>query len=353
MKSKILYGNLDNAFTTFCVNGEEMYCITDEGLMMHAYLDSCNAEYKQIQSKLMKDFLAYKSVFCNDKCFFFSHDGKEYLVYDTVSCCFLKKAILTNITFALNSPNVNDVVCKDNDIYVFLKRPAIIVIIDSISGNISDTINYNNAYVSSFAVHSNGKEYIFFDGEEEFIIFNYDNNKLIPRKMGRKIKNIQDVFLYKDIAYFLTKSGMIYLLSTNTLNINMQKIDCKEDELSIIIVTGDKIWLFPKLGENIYFIKENTLFLYDNYEDSFCYIASKQWFDVGSKYINYIEDNEKIVFPLRKSNMVCLIDKLSEEIIWKKIDKPSSFERIRHLLSDTKIIHENSKDDLRNFILLQ
>ena len=122
------------------------------------------------------------------------------------------------------------------------------------------------------------------------------------------------------------------------------------NQYSVIVKSGNKVWVFPGFGDDIYTIDCNELHVFHNYDVEFTYYASPEWYAVGCKYINYIETDKSFVFPLRVGTKMCVINKDNEQLNWITVDKPPSEVRMRVSLSRDSLIHEVRAGDLHNYI---
>lgn len=346
--------NFLNGFTSFCYDNENkrFLCITNDALLLEIAENDFSAKYviPQNNNISLKDFLAYNSCFYKGKFYFFNFDGTKYVVYDS-KCNELKEYFFEGVEATLwdKRKNILDVSIYNNEAYVFFGPRHIVFVIDLVAGNITRTISYDTNENVYFAFEKDRQEYLLSDSK--IFTFNYITELMAETKKNDYPRNVQDVFSNDEKLYFLSTDGFIsaYKEGQKTNEIKLDK--CKKNDYSFLIVLGDKIWLFPKLGEDIVRLYDGDFLAYKEYDSEFGYIVDENWLKIGFKYTNYISTDERIYFPTRIGNKMCSINKLNGSIQWYSIQYPSNEERMELMIRNNKIVYEDKNTKLKEFII--
>lgn len=143
--------------------------------------------------------------------------------------------------------------------------------------------------------------------------------------MKERIENLVDAIYIDENIYFLNWFGSIYKWDLKQKQIEIiETLKTEPDEtksVSKIIYAGNKLIVFPSLGEDINILDVSTYErkIYQGYPSDFMY-QEKKW----SKFYGYCEDDQYFYFAMRSANYVLKVDKQSGEFIWLKPNIPTS-----------------------------
>ncbi len=106
-----------------------------------------------------------------------------------------------------------------------------------------------------------------------------------------------------------------------------------------IVYVNKSIWIFPSLGEQIYFysLHNGTMNLYTEYPEGYEYIKD----DRVSKFYRYYEDNEKIYMMMRKSNYMMVIEREKGQVEWMNPHSSDSSAWIQTIIQQEENVMED------------
>ena len=346
MKSKAgyMYEHKEGAFTAFAhdENMDTFYCITDDDGLLIKLDGKGNAEYVcayQGREHLV-DFMAYSSVFYDNKCFFFSFDGKSFIVYDIKNNSIRKKMLCSNTHLLDDGLAVMGSVLFNDVIYVFMRHNGNIIKINARDEEVVDIVSMGSQKDMTCFCCSEQKGYCLFDNSNIVAVYDFSNQSINKYDIGITLNGVDSAFVENNIYYLLYESGEVIVIDSFSTLARYRV----EGSFSKIIKAGDIIWLFPKYGDEICFIRNGIQYVFDKYDDKYCYYATKKWFSIGYKFYSCISNKRYYIFPVRKSNMMIFIDKYSGELSMMSVLLKPHPSKIKVLLDMGAIIYENNRE---------
>lgn len=338
----------DNAFTSFAYNSEknEIYAITDKWLLIRIDCESFEAQYlfPDLGQDYLEGVVARKS-WCNGKdVVYVSYKGDKFIIYN-IENNTIREELIDNKDSVLNikTDNVLDLVDYGSFLYLFISSDSLIVKIDKNSWKIIEIIKADFSFNKAKAVFYKGKEYLIFNRNKIARVFNFSTEQFDEIDINIELENLQCLYVYEKQIYMLSNSGEI--ASCDLLgNSEHYNIGGKENDFSIIVRAGGRLWLFPLLGNNIYYLQDNEISLFEEYDEDFSYYADRDWFLIGSKFFNYIETEKTIFFPARMTNCMITLDKKNGNLSFHKILFSDKKPLIKQKLIENNIVKEGEYD---------
>lgn len=317
-----LYKNFfEDSFTTcgYWEKDDSLYCITHDGFFMKINCNDFNARFfepRWIGNKTIS-FNSSCSVTVGNNIFFFYSDGSGYLVYDAYEVTAEKKNLCVEPTPSAEKPNILAAITFNNSIFCFFRNNNEIIKIDGISGRVIGLIDsgcsLENACVSKYK----DKALIVFAGTRAARLLDFKSESFSNIELGIKVDKLWDICTSENNIILMSHCGTVQISDMNG-NIESYALNGKDYEYSMMVSEGRRIWIFPGLGKDIYYIEDGRVTKYDEYDSDFKYGANEHWFDVGFKYINSIETNNGIYFPARVGNKIVYINQ-EGELRWKEV----------------------------------
>ncbi len=336
----------DNAFTSFAYNQNEnaFYAITDRWLIIRISCDDFDAKYIFADSgqKYLEGFVARKSWCDGNNVFFVSFTGEKYIVYNIKSNTIREEYIgIKDSISNIKTDNVLDLIDYGNYLYLFIKSDSSIVKIEKNTWKIKEVIKADFSFNKSKFIFYNKEEYLIFDKYVK--VFSFSDEEFRDAGIKIEFENLLCMYVYQEYIYMLSSSGEIAKCDLLG-NIEHYNIGGKENDFSIIVKAGDKLWVFPSLGDNIYYLQDGVIKLFEEYDEEFSYYAEKDWFLIGSKFFNYVETENNIFFPARVSNRIIALDKTTGNLSFHKITFSDKKPLIKNILIEKNIVKEGDYD---------
>lgn len=183
-------------------------------------------------------------------------------------------------------------------------------------------INYSRAYRWKDTI------WLFKANSNQIDIYDMNSNKMDFCVLPHKIEECVAVCKNELDLYILTINNQIYIWNPDKNYLEMfwdgGKYYGKAYYFEEILFVQEKVFLMPSLGEDIVFIdcRDKCAIKWKDYPDDFEYLDIK-W----SKYFNHFENKSCYYYPMRSSNYLMEINKVSGKISWRKLVTPSRKER--------------------------
>lgn len=319
---------------------------------------------------LLRDLVNYDSTFAvdnmvclGDNVFVLELNGKRLMKYNVIE----KKCTYININCDKKGwGNFATIGCEGKSLYIFPIYTDGLIKVDLKTSKVK----------KEKALYSRMQDYkINRKAQEEFTYFwrgcQFGNIVwLFPRKgnlviaydmetdtwqeyeLSIAIENCEHVIEYTDKLYILSSKGKIYRWGMKDELVE-EIADCSNSEtdsttFSRIAVTNKRIFLFPALGKDIFFIDLNTgkINKYSDYPADFRYCGPEGW----SKYYGYCEDEEYYYFAMRSTNYILTLNKREGKVEWLKPKLPSYEEYVSNYIKNNKSTLREAECDMESVV---
>lgn len=139
------------------------------------------------------------------------------------------------------------------------------------------------------------------------------------------------------LFYFLIMEGKIYTWSPEK-NIGEEICDfgkaCEYPYFGIISYAGNRLWVLPLLGNDIYIIDllAHQYTIYSNYPADFAYFAPNNW----GKYFRYYSDEKYYYYAMHAGNYILIIEKKTGQEQWIKPQVPDEEKKVTFYLKNRR-----------------
>ncbi|MCM1424843.1 MAG: hypothetical protein NC415_13670 [bacterium] len=158
-------------------------------------------------------------------------------------------------------------------------------------------------------------------GEKIFYV-DFDTNQTGVIKLQEKIDSVRQILWREDGLYILTGSGEIYLWTgEDVLHKINDAISEKPVCFSRFVNIGDRFWILPVAGEDIYYFdrKAKELSVYRDYPADHRYLREEEWLFTNAKYLEYTANDHYVCFLNRSTNQTLFFDKRTGAAFWREI----------------------------------
>ncbi|WP_029232403.1 hypothetical protein [Butyrivibrio sp. VCB2006] len=335
------------AFTNFGYSplDDSLYGFTDTGFLIKINCENYTVKYiSPERSGEQYDFIvAEHSITVEGNIVFYDSRGTDFLVYDLRKNVLKKKNIPNIVPSQYDErSNILCVLQCNGHLIALIRNSSEIITIDRNTFEIVDRTELDFSLKNAFAATKGNKIYVFFDNTSVVKELDLSANSISELDSGFVFNDFQCVNVFDDFFYLLSNTGKVCETDLQN-NTKFYDIGGRKNEFCLDVKACNRIWVFPWTGDDIYYIENGNIHLYQEYDDDFEYGASERMFSIGGKYINYVYTNRGVFLPARVGNKIALIDE-NGDLKWKKMIIPNRIYRLRAEMQNNGYVNEKDYD---------